>query len=78
MAHDSCQAQVPKIRNGLGIGCYCPFCLIKKDQKIKALFKSNDFACHFRRVRTQTRPSCVGAQTWVLSTASNGAKSGFE
>jgi hypothetical protein len=32
------------------------------------------FCCHFRRVRNQTRPSCVG----TFSAASNDAKSGFE
>jgi hypothetical protein len=57
---------------------YCSFFLIKKNQKIKAVFKSCAFASLYGGFAPQTRPSCVGAQTGVLSTASKGAKSGFE
>jgi hypothetical protein len=57
---------------------YCSFSLIKKNQKIKAVFKSCDLASLYGGFAPQTRPSCVGAQTGVLSAASKGAKSGFE
>jgi hypothetical protein len=50
----------------------------KSNQKKSRLNSNPTILLPFPAVRNQTRPSCVGTQTWLLSTASNGAKSGFE
>jgi hypothetical protein len=57
---------------------YCSFSLMKKNQKIKAVFKSCDFAAISGGLTPKLAPPCVGAQTGALTTASNGAKPGFE
>ena len=48
--------------NSIVIQCYCPFLSRKKDQKIKAVFKSYDFFEIYGGAK-KTRPDCVGAQT---------------
>jgi hypothetical protein len=50
----------------------------EKEPKNQGCIQILRFCYPFRRVRTQTRPACVGAQTWVLSADSKGAKPGFE
>jgi hypothetical protein len=52
--------------------------LMKKNQKIKAVFKSCDFAAISGGLAPKLAPPCVGAQTWALAPASNAAKSEFE
>ena len=58
------------------IGCNCPFCLTKKDQKVKAVFKSCGFA-KFPAAQNQTRPSYVGAQAWFCLTRLQFRKTGI-
>jgi hypothetical protein len=62
----------------LGIVRYGSFSLMKKNQKIKAVFKSCDFAAISGGLAPKLAPPCVGAQTWALAPASNAAKSEFE
>jgi hypothetical protein len=61
-----------------GIVLYRSFSLMKKNQKIKAVFKSCDFAGLSGGFAPKLAPPCVGAQTWALTAASKAAKSGFE
>jgi hypothetical protein len=48
------------------------FLFDQKGPKNQGFIQILRFCYPFRRARTQTRPACGGAQTWVLTTASNG------
>ena len=59
------------------IGCYCPFCLIKKNQKIKAVFKS----CGFLKstgARKKLAPPTSGLKQFFAAPPSDSKKPGFE
>ena len=54
------------------------FFLDEKEPKNQGCIQILRFCRLYGGFAPQTRPSCVGAQTGVLSTASKAAKSGFE